>query len=201
MANGLTENLKGTDMPNLSTSNVTDKTMMDFYSKALSAKRELEEAQDAVRSRNSIYRSVLKDAKKAGVDTTSITRVLADRKLDPDEIKAREQAYARMMAASGVMPNFQQELFGNLPTSDLTQENRDTMAQRREWDAGLFAGEAGTTGTLNPHPAGSDLHDQWHRGWLKGQEKNALALTPKKRPRAARKGKLDPAAEEQQQAT
>jgi hypothetical protein len=188
-------------MPKLSESNVTDKTYLDYYKKYHTAKKVHEEDVDTARSSGSVVRDILKDAKKAGVDTTAITRAFADVKLDREDVIASQRAYIRMLAISSVIPNIQQELFGETPKSDLTDEDRSGMANQRAFDDGQFAGVQGHSPTLNPHPLGTDLQDSWHRGHVLGQAKIAGEMAPKKKAVATpRKGKLDPKVEQHQAA-
>lgn len=70
-------------------SNITDETMSEIYAEALAKKIEHEKAVAEAKSANADFRAVLKRAKKLGISTDAITQVLADRKLEPDDVARR----------------------------------------------------------------------------------------------------------------
>jgi hypothetical protein len=165
--------------------NFTDKTWLEFYKKALTAKQTLELAQEIASSANGVYRGVLKAARKAGVDSSVIAQVLGERMQDQDEITARQQAYIRLRVLAGVFtPTKQDDLLAG------AQKGGDIDAARA-YDDGLFAGSKGENRGNNKHHAGSEEFDAWDRGWLDGQKRLAQTLKPKPAPRVPRKGKVD----------
>jgi hypothetical protein len=72
--------------PIASGSNVTDDTIREFYSRALAAMTDLEVANQERARANSVYRGVLKAAKKAGIDPADIIWRLSQRNRTTDEI-------------------------------------------------------------------------------------------------------------------
>lgn len=181
-------------MANLSSpaTNVTDATRAEYYRKALTTKRAIEEAQDVVRTNVAVHRLVLKEAKKAGVDTDAITRVLAARLEDPEVVARRDQEYIRMRVIAGGMPKEQLALFSGLFSPDLPQDDAALLTRERIYDDGYSGGLAGKSASFNPHHQGSDEHDTWHRAWLLGQAKIVEGMGPKKVKAAPkpRKGKI-----------
>jgi hypothetical protein len=176
-------------MANLSSTNVTDKTRREFFAKALKTKQAHEEAMSEARSLLGAHRAILKEAKKAGISVSAITRVLAERSEDPDIIQIEEQEYIRMKAISGQPFSFQDDLLGG-PTLDLSEKEKEAISVDRAYDDGVFCGAAGHTRTTNKHFAGTEQHDAWDRGWIAGQKQNVDSLAPKKKtPRTPRKGK------------
>jgi len=169
-------------MANLSSpaTNVTDATRAEFYRKALATKRQIEEAQEVVRSAVAVHRSLLKEAKKAGVDTDALTRTLAARLEDPDVVIRRDQEYIRMRVIAGGMPKEQLTIFSELFKADLPDDMRAAISREKVYDDGYFAGTEGKSATFNPHFQGTDEHDTWHRAWLLGQQKIVEGMAPKK---------------------
>jgi hypothetical protein len=180
-------------MANLSApaTNVTDQTRLDFYRKALKAKQESEAADREAKAARGVYRAVLKDAKKAGVSTDSITFALAARHIDGDELLIEQRERMRMLAISGVMPTIQTDLFegvGKKP--DLSEEEAGKIAVDRAYDDGYFSGNNGVSRSLNKHFQGTEEFEAWERGWVAGQAKIITTLAPKaKVARTPRKGK------------
>lgn len=180
-------------MSNLSSpaTNVTDKTRREFFAKALKTKQAHEEAVSLAQSLLGAHRSVLKDAKKAGVSNKAIARVLAERMEDPDIIQIEEQEYIRMKAISGQPFAFQDDLLGG-PTLNLSDKEMEEITVDRAYDDGVFSGAAGQTRSVNKHFAGTEQHDAWDRGWIAGQRQIVEGMAPKKVAGVAkpRKGKV-----------
>lgn len=153
------------------TSNVTDETRTEFWRKALQAKQEHEKALELAKSAGGIYRSVLKAAKKAGVDHEAIAHVLSMRFADPDLILAKQRETVRMLAISGVMPRIQTDLFAALGLEpSLSEEEMAKVEVERAYENGTKAGSEGENRTVNGFPPGSELFDAFDRGWIAGQE-------------------------------
>ncbi len=66
--------------------NVTDETIEEFGNKALTAKLEAEKKRDEAKTLDSMYRGVLKEAKKAGVDPDAIIWWLKARKRESEDL-------------------------------------------------------------------------------------------------------------------
>jgi len=186
-------------MANLS-ANVTNKTIADFYRECLPHHRELQAAQDVVRSITGRLRAVYKRAKEAGVNEKAIARLLKERLQDPDEVTKELHDYVRARALIGAMPTEQMEMFVDLLRTESDEETAESLTRERVWDDGYFEGNQGHNRDTNPHVAGSDHFDTWDRGWIAGQEKIVAGMAPKTkgkrgRPPKPRAGKLDPASE------
>jgi hypothetical protein len=163
--------------------NVTDKTRLEFWKKALAAKQALEEAQTVVSSANGEYRAVLKAAKKAGVEHEEIARLLNERHQDQDEITAKQQAYMRFRVLIGAyVPTKQSDIFADA-------QKGDDIDASRAYDDGLFSGSHGENRGNNKHPPGSETYDAWDRGWIAGQAQMAAKMKPVPAPRVPRRGK------------
>lgn len=181
-------------MANLSSAatNVTDSTKREFFRKALSAKQDLEAAQREAKAASGHYRSILKDAKKAGVSTDAITFALASRHMESDDLLKEQQERMRMLALSGIMPTIQTTLFATFDTTEAEIKGAaNEINADRAYDDGFFGGNGGKNRDTNPHIQGSEEFDAWDRGWLLGQEKIVRSMAPKEtKARKPRKGKL-----------
>src|ERR1700722_9386342 len=80
--------------------NCTDETKREFYRKALMAKIGLEAAQATAKTKNAEYRNVLKDAKKAGCNSTAIADALAARFMDEDTLVLELREKLKMLDLS-----------------------------------------------------------------------------------------------------
>jgi hypothetical protein len=159
-------------------SNCTDETKRDYYRRALIAKIGLESAQATAKTKNGEYRAVLKDAKKAGVDTDAITRSLALRFQDHDVLVVQIREELKMLDLSGVIPNIKQKLLARLDVEEPTRNEAHQMTVDRAYDDGAFSGREGAPRDSNPHRPGSELHDTWDRAWLLGQAAIAAEMMP-----------------------
>lgn len=76
-------------------SNVTDETLLQFGTQALSAKAELDDATQVKNAANGVYRNVLKQAKAAGIDPDVITRFIRERSKPQEQLDMFQQEYQR----------------------------------------------------------------------------------------------------------
>jgi hypothetical protein len=177
-------------MPSLQATNVTDETCLSFYRKALKTKQAHEEAHSVATAALGAHRDVLKEAKKAGVSTEALARVLRERALDHDEVERGEREYLRMKAVAGAPLRFQDDLLGG-PTLDISNEDAEKIADDKAYDDGVFAGSAGHNRVNNNHAPGTSAFEAWDRGWIMGQKQIVGGMAPRKRGRPAAAGKGD----------
>lgn len=158
--------------------NCTDETKREFYRKALMAKIALEAAQATAKTKNGEYRNVLKDAKKAGVNTKAIAEALAARFTDQDVLVIELREQLKMLDLGGVVPNIVERILNRLDIEQPTNNERAQMDSDRAYDAGVFAGREGRPRDENEFPPGSELHVVFDRGWLVGQAAIAGEMAP-----------------------
>ncbi len=168
--------------------NCTDEVKREFYRKALMAKIAHESAVATAKTKNGEYRNILKEAKKAGVDSDAITKTLAVRFHDQDELVLDLREHLKMLDLSGVVPGVVDKILSRLSVEEPTNNERHAMDLDRAYDAGVFAGREGHKRDANEHPAGSDAHVKWDAGWLSGQMAIASEM---ERPRRGRPRKVE----------
>lgn len=107
----------------------------------------------------------LKRLKSIGFNTKMLREAMKVRRQNADEVQTDYRDLGRYLQWMGSPVGTQFGLFDEAKT--------EVPSEHREWEAretGVFAGRAGNGSDTNPFPAGSALHQQWHQGWLKGQE-------------------------------
>lgn len=174
------------DSPRAQTSNVTDDTRRDFYRQALVAKIAEESAKTAHASKVAAYRNILKNAKKAGVDSEAISETLKIRFADPDLVVIAEREKLKMFELSGVLPGIREKILGRLDIQEATQAEDHQNRLDRARDLGALAGRKGLARTLNEHVPGSELHQAWDRAWLDAQSAIAEEMATAEVPKAKR---------------
>lgn len=153
-------------------SNVTDETIKEFCDRALAAKIELEKAEEEAKSKRGIYRQVLKDAKKAGVDQDAIAWWLAARKREPDDIDRETRNRNRIARLMGLPIGTQLGLWddGESVATKAENDRAGADAAGTKADAyadGLARGKAGKP--MGDHGYTGELEDEYERGWKDGQ--------------------------------
>ena len=149
-------------------SNVTDATKRTFRNKYSLAKRAVEEA-------TGVLRSVLKQAKSAGINTKEMVADHVESKLEPETQITNLKARIDFMKLRGMLiglPLFDEDA----PT--LTDKE---MAEQAEFDAdcaGYAAGMGGQSADDNPYPAGSAIFVAWEGGRGSGAKAKAAILGP-----------------------
>lgn len=138
--------------PAPSPGNVTQETRKDIWRRALTAKIALEDAQNEVKSCNGHYRSVLKDAKKLGVDPVAIIFALNARLRDPDEVTREIQQINWMVMAAGLPIGAQLGLFSDGESVATKVDNEALARQGAHFNAGGRAvGDDGVLGEKAYH--------------------------------------------------
>lgn len=155
-------------------SNVSDETIREFCDKAAVAFGEFETARDEMKQKQGVYRSVLKDAKQAGVDQGAIAWWLGARKREPDEIDRETRARNRVAQLMNLPIGTQLGLFEDGRTVATTIEDAQVVGDNgRAADAdyfdGLEAGRAGKPLSVCKHPEETPGHDEFLRGWKEAQ--------------------------------
>ena len=163
-------------------SNVTDATIAEFCNKALTAHGEFETARDEMKQKQGAYRAVLKDARKAGVETDSITWWIAARKREPGDIDRETRSRNRVAKLMNLPIGTQLGLFddGKTVATTIEDEQRESGVEKLPDDAyneGLLAGKDGKPITVNPYPLESAAFDQFEKGWGAGQYANIQAMS------------------------
>ena len=173
-------------------SNVTDDTVNEFCDRTLEAKTELEKLEDAAKTQRGIYRNILKDAKRAGVDPDAITDWLKQRKREPQDI-TRDFAWKNRIYSLRKLPVGTQ-LGVDFTTGETVAHIVDEAAPKKQrrsrkngkgdsdpraaYVLGYDAGKAGTA----PGRAGRGLTReaaiQFQAGWAQGQKDAAREHGP-----------------------
>lgn len=152
-------------------SNVTDETRRSFLQKAISAKQDAE-------TYHAIYTNVLKQAKKAGLNTKAMVHAMGDKKRDVADVITDIRDHVRMLACLN-MPVTQEEMF---PTAGpAAPEASGAAGDDAAWyasQAGYDAGRAGRKIDECPHTPGAEEDAAWRKGWHRGQEHLVLATMP-----------------------
>jgi ribosome modulation factor len=117
-----------------------------------------------------VHRNVVKQAKKAGINTKKILESIKARKLNLPEVIQDVKDYIRYCALQN-MPVRQDDIFPAPSEEEVASEQRseDDLA----WDAGqqgYSAGLAGRKVDECPHVPGSANDAEWRRQWQRGQE-------------------------------
>lgn len=158
--------------------NCSDETRREFYRKALMAKIGLEGAQATAKTKNAEYRNVLKDAKKAGCNSTAIAKALAARFLDEDTLVIELREELKMLDLSGVVPRIVDKILARLDIEEPTRNEQHQMTVDRAFDGGCFDGRSGMPRDANGFAPGTEQWDAWERGWLMGQAAIAAEMVP-----------------------
>jgi len=161
-----------------------DEVVKEVYEKALAAKLDAEKAtKDAApavaeaKSKEGVFRAVLKDGKKKGVDPDLILWRLAQRNRSPEEIDKETKARNRIAFLTGLPIGTQLGMFDDKTTIATAVEN----AARPDSDAvahsaGYEAAKSGKGITTNPYPLESSAFDAFEKGWGKQQSERALSM-------------------------
>lgn len=175
-----TEDTSDNFAPANSSDGVHDAVYRSFYRKCLVTKIAHESALSEAKSKLGEHRSLLKDAKKAGVDTDALSHSLAARLQDPDEVVIRERNKLRMLGLSGVL-NFDQisEITG-VKISDASEEEQAEIDMGRAAERGYHAGKNNGAREDNPHPQGSENYVSWDKAWLQAQADIAEEMRPRR---------------------
>src|ERR1700679_2181142 len=115
-------------------SDCTDSTKRDWWRKSLVSKIALESAEKEAKSKRGEYRALLKDAKKAGVNVPALTRALAVRFDDEDELVVQLREELKMLDLSGKVPNIADKILARFDIEDPTQKEAEQIALDRAWD-------------------------------------------------------------------
>lgn len=166
-------------------SNITDKTLKDFCERGADAYDEHKKALEKARGKQGIYRGILKDAKKAGIEPDDIIDYIKKRDEDPNEIDATTRRRNRIYVVMGLPIGTQLGLFEDGSTvADRVEKragNGRTPEQRSqlEVEAKTLGRQAGEEGKdrykSNTHPLGSRAHKAFDDGWLDGQKAGPLS--------------------------
>lgn len=116
-----------------------------------------------------IHRNILKQAKKAGCNTTKMLAAMQAKNVNLPDVIADIKDYIRYCAMMN-MPITQVELFGESAEAQIANQRTQ---DDRTWDAGeagYAAGKAGRSIDECPHTPGSEEDAEWRKQWHRGQE-------------------------------
>lgn len=164
-----------------------DDVVKDVYDRALKAKLAAEKAaKDAepykaeIKSAEGVFRAVLKDGKKKGVDPDDILWRLAQRNRSPEQIDKETKRRNRLAYLTGLPIGTQISMLGLMEdgTSIATKLENDAKPDSVEaaHQAGYDAAHAGNGITTNPYPLESEQFDAYERGWGTQQSERALSM-------------------------
>jgi hypothetical protein len=156
----------------------TDDLIRNYARRALDKKRALQEKTDEASVASGEYRSVLKAAKKVGINQGQLARVVADLDRDPEDVKKEEQDYLRIAQLMS-MPVTQMDLFPEDAPSPQTSEADDE--RQVLWSARSAGYKSGLSGhdidASSPHTTGTEEWVKFREGWHGGQAHLAKGLT------------------------
>jgi len=163
----------------------SDEIVKETYDRALKAKLAAEKAaKDAepykaeIKSAEGVFRAVLKDGKKKGVDPDDILWRLAQRSRSPEEIDKETKRRNRLAFLTNLPIGTQLGMFEDGKTTIATAiENANSPdGEQAAHQAGYDAGKAGKGITTNPYPLESAAFDAFEKGWGKQQSERALSM-------------------------
>jgi uncharacterized protein (UPF0335 family) len=175
-------------------SNVTDETIDEFCDKALAAKTDLEKIEEDARSQRGVYRAILKDAKKAGVDPDAITDWLKLRKKDPEDINRdfawKNRIYRLRKLPVGTQLGVDFETGETIATQVDERQTRKGKGKgkgkngkgeadpRAAYIMGYDAGKAGKSAKTTGKGITGDAAIEFQKGWSQGMKDAAKELGP-----------------------
>lgn len=174
---------KAKDAP-LLLGSAADDVVKDVYERALKAKLAAEKAvKDAepykaeIKSAEGVFRAVLKDGKKKGVDPDDILWRLAQRARSPEEIDKETKRRNRLAFLTGLPIGTQLGIFEHGDTIATAIENA-AQGDPAEvaLNLGREAGKAGKPQSTCPYAEGTPQHESWLDGWAAEQKKLALGV-------------------------
>lgn len=159
----------------------SDALIRDFTWRAIRKKREHGEAHDVARGILGEYRTIVKSAKKAGIDTKAMLRVIEDREREHEDVVREERNYLRI-ANLFKMPMTQGNLF-DAPKKANGKGNGHAEADEKQSlddadDNGYRAGIAAREIDECPfhQVEQNELWERWTSAWHRGQAHNASGL-------------------------
>lgn len=160
-------------------SNVTDETIRQHALKAIAAHNEFMEAQDEAKKKQGVYRAVIKDAKKDGVNHAMLAKFVTMRRQEPADIDRDTRDLNRIARIMEFPIGSQLGLFDNgKSVATAVEDQKQAEAKQNDLEDARFAGqEAGKRG--DPHSKcqyeeGTQEHEAWMDAW--GKEQAAIAL-------------------------
>lgn len=170
MAKRATTNGTTSDGPAPQSNGPTDALIRDYARRALDKKRALNEKVYEAASFRGEYRSVLKSAKKVGINQDMLARVIADLERDHDDVKRDLQDYIRI-AALMRMPTTQMDLFpGGDVTVDVPTEDDEKHSLWVAHGEGYIAGANGHEIDKScKYLQGQETWISFRSGWHEGQ--------------------------------
>jgi hypothetical protein len=175
-------------------SNISDATIEEFGNRALTAKLEAERKRDEAKSLDSQFRSVLKDAKAAGVDPDSIRWWLKARKMEPEDLNREIEWQNRMAFVMGLPMGTQLGVDFETGETVAAQVDEKTTRKRRgngrakqekgeadpraSYILGYDAGMAGKSAKTEGRGLTGKAAIQFQEGWQQGMKDAAKEHGP-----------------------
>ncbi len=186
----------GKTMPE--TPNLTPAEFLKYVRLVGDAKREVDRLSDELSSARGVYRSVLKAAKKAGINGPMMIRAMSIHTTEDEDLVAMDfRDLGRYLRYLNNPIGTQLGLFDD--GWDKVEVPDDARKEHEEWEAhdhGYRAAQDGIPIDQNPNPPGSEVAQVWALGWKEGKRvvNDVLAGNPaKSEPRRGRKAKADDA--------
>src|ERR1700744_2868424 len=172
-------------------SNCTPDVKRDFYRQALIADIAMQSAKAKFDAKKGEYRSILKKASDAGVDSGAITNMLKQRFQDPDEVIREERARLEMYEISGFLPGITDIL---APLHDMQQTDKEMQEGilLDAFDKGSLAGRLGRIhDEVNTYEPGTEAYVRFKKGYMEGQAAIAGEMKPRGRGRPRKERTLE----------
>ncbi len=170
-----------------SKSNVDSALISQYMREATVAKRELDEKQGS-------YRSVLKRAKGAGIETKALIAAMNAKKLDDDDVIRDLRNTIRYYSIAGIGVS-KSGLFDDLDIA-VADDVKEDQGQWAAEEAGYEAGKSNGAREDNPFPPGAPTHAKWDKGWRRGKQVLAGQPADAAKPASTRRGKNRPTEDE-----
>lgn len=156
---------------------ISETEIQQLVQECIDADGETETAKRAYDSKKSSYRAKVKiAAKKSGYSVDSITKLVAFKKRDPQEITREFDELNRIMRLMKLPVGTQLGLdLGGKSIATAIEDDKQAEAEelsaldQKAVDDGYAAGEAGVPDTKNPYEEGTPRHELWATYWGKAQ--------------------------------
>lgn len=115
-------------------------------------------------------RSIRKRMEDAGADMKALDLSMKLEKLDDDVREIFLRNTARYSAWSGKPIGTQASLFGGDDAAGPSDKARDELAGAAAYEAGYAAAQGGQTPDDCPYDPGTEFHQRWCQGFVRGRE-------------------------------
>lgn len=147
--------------------NLSRASFLEFCTEFDQIERELQDAQETVRSIRKRRKDYRKDMAANGVDIDMFDRMLADSELTAEERRARDFEYRRYMEWQSKPVGFQPSI--DLQSDDPAERAMNVHELHAIDGEGYDAGRGGLRRDGNPWRPGTEPHQRWDNAWMRGQ--------------------------------